>query len=69
MEVWGIQEAQFSLIVSGLDYFRWVGYGFINAEIDGVLAESFNNDLSYNQLQLEVFRRASQFGHQGIIGK
>jgi hypothetical protein len=50
MEVWGIQEAQFSLVVSGSDNFRWVGYGFVDAEIDGILAKSCDNDLPHDQI-------------------
>jgi hypothetical protein len=50
MEVWGIQEAQFSLVVAGSDHFQWVGYGFVDAEIDGILAESSDTDLLYDQI-------------------
>lgn len=50
MEVWGIQEAQFSLVVAGSDHFQWVGYSFVDSEIDGILAESFDNDLTHDQI-------------------
>jgi len=49
-EVWGIHEAQISVVVTGSDDWRWVGYGFIDAEIDGVLAESSSDDLLFDQI-------------------
>ena len=50
LEVWGIQEAQFSCVVAGSDHWRWVGYGFVDAEIDGILAESSDEDLLQDQI-------------------
>jgi hypothetical protein len=50
MEVWGIQEVQFSFVVAGSDHWRWVGYGFVDAEIDGILADSFGDDLLLDQI-------------------
>ena len=47
-EVWGIQEAQISCVVTGTDNWRWIAYGFIDAEIDGVLADSTFEDLSFD---------------------
>jgi hypothetical protein len=49
-KVWGIQEAQFSLVVAGSDNSRWVGYAFVDAEIDGILAESFDEDMDHDQI-------------------
>jgi hypothetical protein len=49
-EVWGIQEVQFSLVVAGPDHFRWNGYGLVDSEIDGILAESFDDDLPHDQI-------------------
>jgi hypothetical protein len=50
LEVWGIQEAQISCVVAGSDHWQWVGYGFVDAEIDGVLAESSDEDLLQDQI-------------------
>lgn len=49
-EVWGIQEAQISCVVVGFDNWRWVGYGFVDTEIDGVLDDSSDEDLSFDQI-------------------
>jgi hypothetical protein len=49
-EVWGIQEAQISCVITGFDNWRWVGYGFVDTEIDGVLADSSDEDLSFDQI-------------------
>jgi hypothetical protein len=49
-EVWAIQEAQISCVVAGSDHWRWVGYGFVDAEIDGILAESSDEDLLRDQI-------------------
>jgi hypothetical protein len=50
MEVWGIQEAQISCVVAGSDHWRWVGYGFVDSEVDGILAESSDSDLLQDQI-------------------
>jgi hypothetical protein len=50
MGVWGIQEAQISCVVAGSDHWRWVGYGFVDAEVDGILAESSGTDLLQDQI-------------------
>lgn len=50
LEVWGIQEAQISCIVAGSDHWRWVGYGFVDAEVDGILADSSDEDLLQDQI-------------------
>jgi len=39
-EVWGIKEAHITCTVAGTDNWRWIGYGFVDAEIDGVLADT-----------------------------
>jgi hypothetical protein len=49
-EVWGIQEAQISCVVAGTDNWRWIAYGFVDTEIDGVLAESSYDELSFDQI-------------------
>jgi len=49
-EVWGIYEAQTSCVVTGSDDWRWVGYGFVDTEIDGFLNESSKDDLSFDQI-------------------
>jgi hypothetical protein len=43
-EVWGLQEAQISCVVTGTDDWRWIGYGFVDAEVDGLLADSLDAD-------------------------
>ena len=49
-EVWGIHEAQASCVVTGSDDWRWVGYGFVDTEIDGFLADLSEDDLSFDQI-------------------
>lgn len=49
-EVWGIREAHISFVVTGTDDWRWAGYGFIDAEIDGVLADSSPDDLLFDPI-------------------
>jgi hypothetical protein len=49
-EVWGIQDAQFSCVVTGTDEWRWTGYGFVDAEIDGFLTDLSNQDLTFDQI-------------------
>jgi hypothetical protein len=50
-EVWGIHEAQTSCVITGSDEWRWVGYGFIDTEIDGFLTDK--DDLSFDQIAAE----------------
>jgi hypothetical protein len=50
MEVWGIQDAQISCVVAGSDHWRWVGYGFVDSEVDGILTESSDSDLLQDQI-------------------
>jgi hypothetical protein len=49
-EVWGMQEAQVSCVINGTDDWRWVGYGFVDSEVDGILAECFEEDLVLDQI-------------------
>jgi hypothetical protein len=49
-EVWSIQDAQFSCVVTGTDEWRWTGYGFADAEIDGFLTGLSNDDLRFDQI-------------------
>jgi hypothetical protein len=52
-EVWGIQEAHISCVVAGTDNWRWIGYGFVDTEIDGVLADSDPAALKMDQIAAE----------------
>jgi hypothetical protein len=36
--------------VAGSDHWQWVGYGFVDAEVDGILAESPYEHLLYDQI-------------------
>ena len=49
-EVWGIHQAQTSCVVTGSDDWRWVGYGFVDTEIDGFLTDLSKDDLSFDQI-------------------
>ena len=49
-EVWGIQEAHITCTVAGTDNWRWIGYGFVDTEIDGVLADSDLAELKMDQI-------------------
>lgn len=49
-EIWGIQDAQISCVVTGYDDWRWDGYGFVDTEVDGILADSFEEDLLHDQI-------------------
>ena len=49
-EVWSIQEAQFSCVIAGTDEWRWTGYGFVDAEIDGFLTDLSQDDLDFDQI-------------------
>jgi len=49
-EVWGIHEAQISCVVAGSDDWRWVGYGFVDTEIDGFLTDLSKDDLSFDRI-------------------
>jgi hypothetical protein len=53
-EVWGIQEAQISFVVTGTDNWRWTAYGFVDTEIDGFLADSTFDDLSCDQIAAQA---------------
>jgi hypothetical protein len=47
-EVWGIHEVQTTCVVAGSDDWRWVGYGFVDAEIDGSLTDLSEVDLGFD---------------------
>jgi hypothetical protein len=49
-EVWGIQEAHISCVVAGTDNWRWIAYGFVDIEIDGVLADTDLEELKMDQI-------------------
>jgi hypothetical protein len=49
-EVWGLQEAQISCVVTGTDDWRWTGYGFVDAEVDGLLADATEEEMGFDQL-------------------
>lgn len=49
-EVWSLQEAQISCVITGTDNWRWIGYGFVDAEVDGLLADSSDSDLKFDQI-------------------
>jgi hypothetical protein len=49
-EVWGIYEAQTSCVVTGWDEWRWIGYGFVDTEIDGYLIDLSKDDLGFDQI-------------------
>lgn len=49
-EVWSLQEAQISCVITGTDNWRWIGYGFVDAEVDGLLADSSDIDLTFDQI-------------------
>ncbi|TVY59342.1 hypothetical protein LCER1_G000736 [Lachnellula cervina] len=49
-KVWGMYEAHFSCVITGSDEWRWVGYSFVDAEIDGFLHESSEEDLSFDPI-------------------
>jgi hypothetical protein len=49
-EVWGIQEVQTTCVVAGSDDWRWVGYGFVDAEIDESLTYLSEVELSFDRI-------------------
>jgi hypothetical protein len=51
-KAWGMWEAHISCVVTGTDDWRWVCYGFVDAEIDGLLHESSEDDLDMDQIAL-----------------
>jgi len=53
---WGMYEAHMSCVVSGTDDHRWVGYGFFDAEIDGLLHDMSELDLSMDQIAFGSFK-------------
>jgi hypothetical protein len=49
-EVWGIQEAQISFVVTGSSDWEWAAYAFVDAEVDGSPIEASESDLSFDQI-------------------
>jgi hypothetical protein len=49
-EVWGIHEVQTTCVVAGSDDWRWVGYGFVDGEIDDCLIDLSEVDLSFDRI-------------------
>jgi hypothetical protein len=49
-EVWGIHEVQISCVVTGSDEWRWVAYGFVDTEVDGLLTDLSETDLSFDPI-------------------
>ncbi|PVH68613.1 hypothetical protein DL98DRAFT_599379 [Cadophora sp. DSE1049] len=49
-EVWCLQEAQITCVVTGTDDWRWTAYGFVDSEADGVLGELSAQDMLYDQI-------------------
>jgi len=41
---WGLQEAQISVVIAGVDDRHWVAYGFVDGEIDGSPADLCDAD-------------------------
>jgi hypothetical protein len=48
--IWGMYDVHISCVVTGSDDWRWVGYGFVDAEVDGVLHKSSEDDLAFDQI-------------------
>jgi hypothetical protein len=49
-EVWSLQEAQISIVLTGIDDWRWTGYGFVDAEVDGLLEDISKEELGFDQV-------------------
>jgi len=49
-KVWGTYEAHFSCVVTGTNDWQWVAYSFVDTEIDGILHESSEQDLTFDQI-------------------
>ncbi|KAH8745762.1 hypothetical protein BGZ57DRAFT_836771 [Hyaloscypha finlandica] len=49
-EVWSIQETQISCVVTGTDDWRWTGYGFVDAEVDGLLVDACEENMRFDQI-------------------
>ena len=49
-EVWGIHEAEISYVVTGSDDWRWIGYAFVDTELDGLLTDLSEDDLSFDRV-------------------
>jgi hypothetical protein len=49
-EVWGMHEVQATCVIAGSDDWRWVGYGFVDAELDGSLTDLSDVDLGFDRI-------------------
>lgn len=49
-EVWCLQEAQITCVVTGTDDWRWTAYGFVDSEANGVLNELSAQDMRFDQI-------------------
>jgi hypothetical protein len=49
-EIWGLHEAQISYVVTGSDDWRWIGYAFVDTELDGLLTDLSEDDLSFDRV-------------------
>lgn len=49
-EVWGMQEAQISCIIIGMDDWQWTGYGFVDSEVDGLLCDCCEEEMCCDQI-------------------
>lgn len=49
-EVWSLQEAQISCVVTGTDDWRWTAYGFVDAEVDGLLTDAGEEEMGFDQI-------------------
>jgi hypothetical protein len=52
-EVWGMHETEISYVVTGSDDWRFVGYSFVDQELDGLLTDKSEEDLSFDQIAAE----------------
>jgi hypothetical protein len=58
---WGIKEAQISCVVAGSDEWRWTGYGFVDAEVDGFLDDPLSKDEDMLQDQIAAEELEANF--------
>jgi hypothetical protein len=49
-EVWGMHEVAISYVVTGSDDWRFVGYAFVDQELDGLLIDQSEEDLAFDQI-------------------
>jgi len=49
-EVWCLQEAQITCVVTGTDDWRWTAYGFVNSKANGLLNELPAQYMRFDQI-------------------